>query len=233
MNKEIKFLGITLILVIILFIGFLIGKSLNTNNKLAFLPLPEVTGGQRGELGIDKHINEKSLDKYLNRSDSVYRDMRMLEDPGYFEAIGGDSKLSGFVKGFEVVPLPYIIPIDDLPSSVGKTYEGKTLFSLDENGDYVANYDESMDIIEYLFPKDKVIFLMCGGGGYAGKTKEFLVKMGWDEDKIYNTGGYWYYEGKNNVKVKVKRNGQEEYDYWKVNYHDLNFDSLHEVSHEE
>ena len=36
-----------------------------------------------------------------------------------------------------------------------------------------------------------------------------------------------------NVKVKVKRNGQEEYDYWKVNYHDLNFDSLHEVSHEE
>ena len=48
-----------------------------------------------------------------------------------------------------------------------------------------------MDIIEQIFPKDKVIFLMCGGGGYAGMTKNFLVSMGWDENKIYNVGGYW------------------------------------------
>ena len=52
-----------------------------------------------------------------------------------------------------------------------------------------------MDIINRLFPKDKVIFLMCGGGGYAGMTKDFLVTMGWDETKIYNVGGYWYYKG--------------------------------------
>lgn len=58
--------------------------------KLKELPVPEITGGARGELGIDKNINEKTIDEYLNRPDSVYRDMRMLEDPGNYEAIGGD-----------------------------------------------------------------------------------------------------------------------------------------------
>ena len=32
-------------------------------------------------------------------------------------------------------------------------------------------------------------------------TKSFLVSLGWDPDKIYNVGGYWYYDGKNNVEV--------------------------------
>lgn len=36
--------------------------------------------------------------------------------------------------------------------------------------------------------------------------KKLLVSLGWDENKIYDVGGYWYYSGKNNIKVKVKRN---------------------------
>ena len=36
---------------------------------------------------------------------------------------------------------------------------------------------------------------MCGGGGYAGMTKNMLVSLGWDKDKIYVVGGYWFYEG--------------------------------------
>ena len=87
-----------------------------------------------------------------------------------------------------------------------------------------------MAILEYLFPKDKNIFLMCGGGGYAGMTKTMLVKLGWDENKIYNVGGYWYYDGKNNVEVKTTKYGDTSYDFWKIPYHDIDFDSLHEVS---
>ena len=189
------------------------------------LPKPEVSEGLRGELGIDKNINEETIDNYLNRTDSVYRDMRMLIDPGDYEAIGGDAYLSGFVKGFEVVPLPYLVNVTGLPKEVGDTYKGTTLFT-EKDGEYKANYEESMDILEYLFPKDKNIFLMCGGGGYAGMTKTMLVKLGWDEDKIYNVGGYWYYEGENNVKVK---NDKETYDFWKVAYHDIDFKELHKI----
>ena len=35
-----------------------------------------------------------------------------------------------------------------------------------------------MDILEYLFPKDKFIFIMCGAGGYANFTKQMLVSLG-------------------------------------------------------
>jgi len=189
------------------------------------LPLPEVESGIRGDLGIDKNINEETIDDYLNRDDSVYRDMRMLVYEANYEAIGGDSYLSGFVKGFEVVPYPYLCNVEGLPEAVGESYSGETLFS-HINGEYVANYEESMDILESLFPKDKYIFLMCGGGGYAGMSKQLLVALGWDETKIYNVGGYWYYKGKNNVEVKYEQDGQVHYNFAKVNYHDISFDTL-------
>lgn len=210
---------------------FLINKNtknteiVNAEVKLKELPKPEITGGARGELGIDKNINEATIDEYLNREDSVYRDMRMLEDPGNYEAIGGDRYLSGYIEGFEVIPLPYIIPVKGLPNEVGDTYTGTTLF-YDDNGTYVANYEESMKIIEEIFPKDKVIFLMCGGGGYAGMTKNFLVSLGWDADRIYNVGGYWYYKGNHSITVKKEVDGVVTYDFDKVPYHNIEFDKL-------
>ena len=109
-------------------------------------------------------------------------------------------------------------------ASNGSTSE---LVTVDDEGKYVANYEESMDVLEYLFPKDKTIFLMCGGGGYAGMTKTMLVSLGWDEEKIYNTGGYWYYEGENMVEVKrIRDDGTVAYDFYKVPVHEIDFDNL-------
>ena len=229
-KKIILILSLILCLVIGGIISYFVFR--NTDNKKYLpdnLPLPEVTGGERGMLGIDKNINEETLDNYLGYEGIVYRDMRMLKDPGNYEAIGGDSYLSGFVKGFEVVPYPLLTEVKGLPEVVGDTYKGKTLFSVDKNGNYVANYKESMEYLEYYFPKDKVIFLICGGGGYAGMTKSLLVSLGWDENKIYDVGGYWFYNGKNNVEVKQTKNGKVTYDFWKVTYHDIDFNSLTEV----
>lgn len=199
-----------------------------TSKKIE-LPHPEVTGGTRGELGIDANINEETIDEYLNRSDSVYFDMRMLIDKAKYENIGGDSYLSGFIKGFQVLPYPYLVNVTGLPEAVGESYTGNTLFTVSEDGTYLANYEESLEILEYFFPKDKYIFLMCGGGGYAGMTKKLLVSLGWNEDKIYNIGGYWYYNGKNNIEVKKIIDGETCYDFWKVPYHEIVFDQLREV----
>ncbi len=189
------------------------------------LPKPEVSGGMRGEMGIDKNINEETIDQYLGREDAVYRDMRMLIDEANYEAIGGDSYLSGFVEGFEVIPYPLLVNVSGLPAAVGESYTGPTLFT-EENGEYRANYAESMAILEYYFPKDQIIFLMCGGGGYAGMTKNMLVALGWDAEKIYNVGGFWYYNGENAVEVKRERDGEAVYDFWKVPYHEIDFGSL-------
>lgn len=229
-KKIILILSLILCLVIGGTINYFVFRNTDSKKYLPDnLPLPEVTGGERGMLGIDKNVNEETLDNYLGYEGIVYRDMRMLKDPGNYEAIGGDSYLSGFVKGFEVVPYPLLTEVKGLPEAVGDSYKGKTLFSVDKNGNYVANYKESMEYLEYYFPKDKVIFLICGGGGYAGMTKSLLVSLGWDENKIYDVGGYWFYNGKNNVEVKQTKNGKVTYDFWKVTYHDIDFDSLTEV----
>ncbi len=199
--------------------------------KDAELPLPELDEGMRGQLGIDKNINEKTIDKYLGREDAIYRDMRMLKDEANYEAIGGDSYLSGYVKGFEVVPYPYLCNVSGLPEEVGSSYSGTTLFS-EKDGVYTANFEESEHILETLFPKDKIIFLMCGGGGYAGMTKKMLTSLGWDENKIYNVGGYWYYEGENNVDIRYASGGKEYYDFALVDYHSIDFSLLHSLNGE-
>ncbi len=196
------------------------------------LPAPVIASGERGLFGIDRNINESTIDQYLDRPDVVYRDVRLLEDPANYAAIGGDSSLTGFIRGFEVVPYPYLATTSDLPAEVGEGYAGPTLFTLDETGKYRANYAESLTILETLFPKDKAIFLMCGGGGYANMTKHLLLSLGWDAEKLYNIGGYWNYHGDNAIVVQNNSYGDTTYDFWKIPYHAINFDTLHALKTE-
>ena len=57
-----------------------------------------------------------------------------------------------------------------------------------------------------------------------------LVALGWDESKIYDVGGYWFYEGENSVQVKRELgDGKVVYDFWKVPMHEIDFEGLTEV----
>jgi len=196
------------------------------------LPAQEKSEGMRGVYDIDKNINEKTIDNYLGRPDVVYRDVRMLEDTATWENKGGERDLTGYVKGFEVIPYAYLTEFPEeyveqkKNENVSGLYKGKTLFRL-EDGKYVANYEESMQILETIFPKDKYIFLMCGAGGYANFTKQMLVALGWEKDKIYNVGGYWNYEGKNAISTKVE--GSKKCDFSTVPYHNIDFSRLTEI----
>ena len=223
-------------IIIAIVIGVLLGSIVSfimKNDKCDVtndLPKQEKSEGLRGVYDIDKNINEKTIDNYLGRSD--YRDVRMLEDTATWENKGGERDLTGFVKGFEVIPYAYLTEfpkeyVDQKKSeNVTGLYKGKTLFRL-EDGKYVANYKESMEILEYIFPKDKIIFIMCGAGGYANFTKQMLGALGWDTSKIYNVGGYWNYEGKNSISTKI--NGSKKCDFSKVAYHNIDFSRLTEI----
>ena len=119
-------------------LAILLCGCVDDGKKELELPKPQVSEGVRGDLGIDANVNEASLDKYLGRKDAVYRDMRMLIDPANYEAIGGDSYLSGFINGFEVVPYPFLAPTIGLPSEVGNGYTGDTLFSIENSANWIA-----------------------------------------------------------------------------------------------
>lgn len=232
--------------ILILILGLLLGILLTylllgfTNNEYVEkpLPLPRLSEGLRGKYGIDININELTIDSYLNRSDTVYRDVRMLEDTATWENKGGDRYLSGYIKGFEVIPSPYLSGFTDSyieqkeKENISGLYQGPTLFKLNEDKTYTANYKESMEILEAIFPKDKNIFIMCGAGGYAGQVKEMLISLGWDKNKIYNIGGYWYYEGNNSINTKQTIEGVDYYDFSKVPYYNIDFIKLHEVENE-
>ena len=88
MSKNKIILSIVIICIFIL--GFFVGRI-----DYDKLPKAELSEGLRGEYGIDKHINEKTIDKYLNRSDTVYRDVRMLVDTASWENKGGFKGRSG------------------------------------------------------------------------------------------------------------------------------------------
>lgn len=195
------------------------------------LPAPEPD--LDSQFGVDANINMSTIDEYLDREDVVYRDMRMLFDPADYAAIGGDADLSRTIRGFKIVPYPYIATLSELP--VSGAYDGDSLFTVEwaEDGTILstqANYEESMMILEDLFPKDKAIFLMCGGGGYSGMMKSLLIHLGWDAGKLYNIGGNWTYEGDNGLELIVypeDATGEKIYATWRADYAFLDFSRLH------
>lgn len=237
-NKIIT-ITITLIVAIVFFLvgGFAGYKNTPKEEGKIEKPLPkaELSEGLRGKYGIDKNINETTIDNYLNRTDTVYRDVRMLIDSATWENKGGDRYLTGYIEGFEVVPSPYLAGFTDEyikqkeKENVSGLYVGDTLFTLNNDGSYSANYEESVDILEAIFPKNKNIFIMCGAGGYAGQVKDMLISLGWDKELVRDVGGFWYYDGKHTINVKEIKDGKEYYNFSKVPYYNIDFKKLHKV----
>ena len=198
------------------------------------LPAPEPD--ETNMFGVDKNINIATLDQYLGRDDVAYRDVRMLFDPADYAAIGGNADLASTVEGFRIVPYPYLATLSALP--VEGAYAAETLYTLTWNEDgsiasATPNYEESMLILEDLFPKDKAIFLMCGGGGYAGMTKSLLIFLGWDPQLLYNVGGNWAYEGDHGVELirySEDADGNDYFCTWRADYALIDFTRLHPVA---
>jgi len=188
------------------------------------LPVPEPN--PNSDFGVDINVNMDTIDGYLNLSDAVYRDMRMLVDPYDYDAIGGSSIASATIEGFTFVPYPKLAPCLNMPEALGEGYDGPTLFGIDEDGSYHPNYEESLDILERVFPKDQAILLMCGAGGYAGMTRSLLVGLGWDEGLIVNVGGYWNYAGDHAVPAISEYSGDGLYRFEGVDFIDFDFTHL-------
>ena len=199
-------------------------------------PLPLAEPDSNDIFGIDKNINMSTIDEYLGRSDVAYIDVRMLFDPANFSDIGGEADLTKTIEGFKIVPYPYIATLNVLP--VGGAYDGNCLYTVtwdDNNGikSVEANYLESDIILSELFPKEKAIFLMCGGGGYAGMMKSLLIYLGWDKAMIYNIGGNWNYKGKYSKELIIypeDASNSRIYASWRADYAYIEFSKLQRIN---
>lgn len=188
--------------------------------------------------GVDLNVNIATIDRYLHRSDVAYRDMRMLDDPADFAAIGGNSELDFTLEGFRITPFPYFVSMPALV--VDGVYDGPCLFDVEWGEDNRSilsvrpNYRDSLAILKELFPQHKKIFLMCGGGGYAGMMRVFLLYLGWDPDKVFNVGGAWDYSGSAGVYlISYDEAGKPTYRRWRADYTLIEFEKLASVDSEE
>ena len=195
------------------------------------IPLPSSSNDD--VFSVDKNINMSTIDDYLFREDIVYRDVRMLFDTAKFEDIGGEADLTSTIEGFKIVPYPYIASLQVLP--VANPYNGSCLYDViwSNEGKIVAvkqNFIESEIILNELFPKNKKIFLMCGGGGYANMMRLLLIYLGWNENDLYNVGANWEYKGKYRKELVIYPedvNGKKIYATWRADYAYIPFEKLH------
>jgi hypothetical protein len=193
-------------------------------------PLPPADPDTDDPFGVDKNINIGTIDKYIGRSDVAYRDVRMIFDPADFASVGGNPDLATTIEGFEIAPFPLIATLPPLP--VADAYDKDTLYTVtwDENLQVIEalpNYEHSEQMLSEMFPKDKAIFLMCGGAGYASATKTLLTHLGWDPAKLYNVGANWEYSGNKGVElISYDFDGKATYYLWRAKSFLFDFTSL-------
>ena len=121
-------------------------------------------------------IGVDNLYQYLNRDDVVYIDLRDYVDYS-----------KKHLRNFEVIPYFALI----FNANAGE--EGKPQLYSGSVDAPVATYEESDDLLEAYFPKDKTIFLMCQSGGRVVNMMKLLAAKGYDMSKIYNVGGMGQY----------------------------------------
>ena len=129
-------------------------------------------------------INKDNLHEYLNREDVLYIDLRDYKDYG-----------SKHLRNFEVVPyFAYIFNANAGTEGNPQLFGGTVAAP-------VATYEESVEIMEVLFPKDATIFFMCQSGGRVAQCITLLESLGWDTSKIYNVGGMGQFVSEGLVEV--------------------------------
>ena len=124
-------------------------------------------------------INSENFLEYMSRPDVMYIDTRDF----------GDYMKKHF-RNFEAIPFFALVFNAEAhtDASMVQLYGGTPT-------EPVPVYEESDDLLEVLFPKDKTLFIMCQSGGRVGMLMNIMSARGWDMSKVYNIGGMAQYSG--------------------------------------
>lgn len=130
-------------------------------------------------------ITPKNLDMYMFRDDCVYLDTRY---PYQFYQEGA---IAGFLN------LPFYEYIADFNKDANALYtitkikneDGSTIYPGDP-GSFIANYEESEDLIYDLIPKEKNILVIATAGVESCYFLNLLIQLGYDPARLYNVGSF-------------------------------------------
>ena len=151
----------------------------------------------------DSSVTTKNIDNYLFRDDVVYVDLRP-----YAEIVK-----EGHIAGFGFYPFyDLIATMEGSKEENGSSKDNRLFYMKNEKGmlgmigNFEPNYEESEQILNVLFPKDKYIFAITISCNESIYFLNLLVQYGYDPGKLYNIGGFSIGTGLNNVAYKSIEN---------------------------
>lgn len=172
--------------IIILISLLLIACSTNTptvSNENNIKEIP-VKSDINSNLASTSYITPKNIDDYLFRTDCFYIDLR---DPNLFLS-------EGHIAGFINIPFyGYItdfIENDNILFSMNKIKENDKVIHLGDNGSFKPIYEESIDLIYDIIPKDKYILAISTAGVESAYFLNLLQQIGYDPAKLINVGSF-------------------------------------------
>lgn len=171
-------------ILVLIFITLIIGCS-NKPQPESPKPFPEKSI-PNSTLMSESPINALNLDDYLFRKDTVYIDTREINQ--WLE--------EGHVAGFINVPFYQALANIRTESDVLFSFDrirdslGNVTVSLGEPGSFTANYQESLSILNSIFPKNKNIVVISTAGVEASYLIALLIQVGYDGSKLYNAGPF-------------------------------------------
>ena len=184
---------ILLLLVILLSACSFKEKEIVVNEVNDNLLLPEKT--ILNNKMSDSPLNPANIDKYLFRDDCIYIDTRSPEQ--FYE----EGSIAGFVN------VPFYGYICDFKKGTDALF---TFTKIDENvllgdsGSFIPNYEESIDIINSIFPKDKYILAISTAGVESCYLLNLLEQLGYDASLLYNVGSFTTGMGKDIAYISYK-----------------------------
>ena len=155
-----------------------------TNNetpKVIELPVKE---NPNSTIMSESPITPLNIDNYMFREDCVYLDTRSPEQ-FYME---------GSIAGF--INLPFYEYVADFNVNVEALFTIKKIKNGDEiiypgdPGSFVANYEESEDLIKDLIPMDKNLLIIATAGVESCYLMNLLIQLGYDPAHMYNVGSF-------------------------------------------
>lgn len=135
----------------------------------------------------DSSVNTKNIDNYLFRDDVVYVDLR-----SYAEIVS-----EGHIAGFSFYPFYDFIASKENAKDYDGNYINDRLFKMKAEfgktgtvGNFVPNYEESEQVLNDLFPKDKYIFAITISCNEVIYFFNLLIQYGYNPAYLYNIGGF-------------------------------------------
>lgn len=143
----------------------------------------------------DSPLNPTNIDKFLFRDDCIYIDTRSPEQ--FYE----EGAIAGFVN------VPFYGYICDFKKGTDALFTFTKInedILLGDPGSFIPNYEESIDIINGIFPKDKYILVISTAGVESCYLLNLLEQLGYDASLLYNVGSFTTGMGKDIAYVTYK-----------------------------